>query len=368
MHPLGVGAALGDRYRLERRIATGGMATIWLGRDRKLSRPVAVKILSDVLAEDPAYVARFRREARLAAGLSHANLVQVYDFSGESERPYLVMEYVGEGTLADRIEAGRPGGVDARRLAHELLGALDCIHGAGVVHRDVKPSNVLIDRECRARLTDFGIAQTADATRITRTGEVVGTLTYMAPEVRAGSPATERSDLYSLGVLLDECRAGDIGPQVARLVERLVQADPAERPASARHALTLLETAPEPAPRAAPAAMPPSARRSRVVELNGRRVATVVAALGLAAILVAVAIGGGQSGTDRARTGEVQPRRSTTTTTTTSVVTTTSTVAPTPAAAPKPEPKSPGEKPPKPEGTQPKGEKVPPGQEKRGGD
>jgi serine/threonine-protein kinase len=336
------------------------MATVWLGRDQKLSRPVAVKILSDVLTEEPAFVARFRREARLAAGLSHPNLVKVYDFSGESERPYLVMEYVGEGTLADRTAVGRPGGVDARRLAYELLGALSCIHGAGVVHRDVKPSNVLFDREGRARLTDFGIAQPADATRITRTGQVVGTLDYMAPEVRAGSGATERSDLYSLGVLLDECRGGDTGPQVERLVERLVQADPAERPASARHALTLLETAPTAAPpTGVPSAVSPAARGSRVIELSGSRIVAVVAALALAAVLVAVAIGGGDSGKNRARTADGQPKPSKTTTTTTSVVTTTSTVPREPASAtPKPTPT-------KGEGKPPKAEKVPPGQEKK---
>jgi eukaryotic-like serine/threonine-protein kinase len=198
----GPGATLGDRYRLERRIAAGGMATVWLARDRELDRDVAVKVLSDVLAEDPSYVARFRREARVAAQVSHPNLVRMFDYAGEAERPYIVMEHVGGGTLADRIRAGTADEVDPERLAQQLLGALEAIHAAGVVHRDVKPSNVLLDAKGDAHLTDFGIAQPEDATQLTDTGQVIGTLKYMAPEVLAGEQATERSDLSALGVVL----------------------------------------------------------------------------------------------------------------------------------------------------------------------
>jgi serine/threonine-protein kinase len=136
------GALLGGRYRLERVLGTGGMATVWLARDERLGRPVAAKILSDTLAADPTYLRRFRREVRLAAGLSHPNLVTVYDFGGEGERPYLAMEYVEGGSLADRISAGTARALDPSRLARELLGALDHIHGAGIVHRDIKPGNV----------------------------------------------------------------------------------------------------------------------------------------------------------------------------------------------------------------------------------
>ena len=153
------GTLLGDRYRLQRRIAAGGMATVWLGRDEELEREVAVKVLSEVLSEDPSYLLRFRREARLAGGLTHPSLVRIFDFSGRTERPYLVMEYVDGGTLADRISDGRPNEVDPPKLARQLLGALSSIHAAGVLHRDVKPANVLIDRDGRARLTDFGIAR-----------------------------------------------------------------------------------------------------------------------------------------------------------------------------------------------------------------
>jgi len=170
----GPGAVLGDRYRLERRIATGGMATVWLARDTQLDRDVAVKVLSDVLADNPSYTARFRREARVAARLSDPNLVRIFDYSGETERPYIVMEHIPGGTLADQIAADKAGEVDPDRLARELLGALAAIHAAGVVHRDVKPSNVLLDGAGRAHLTDFGIAQPEDATQLTGTGEVIG--------------------------------------------------------------------------------------------------------------------------------------------------------------------------------------------------
>ena len=221
--PITSGTLLSDRYRLQRRIAAGGMATVWLGRDEELEREVAVKVLSEVLSEDPSYLLRFRREARLAGGLTHPSLVKIFDFSPRTERPYLVMEYVDGGTLADRIRDGRLNEVDPPKLARQLLGALNSIHAAGVLHRDVKPSNVLIDRDGRARLTDFGIARGEHATRITQTGEVIGTLKYMAPEVREGEPATERSDLYSCGVLLEECLAGDSAPEVVALVDRLSQ-------------------------------------------------------------------------------------------------------------------------------------------------
>src|SRR5436190_2469325 len=165
------GVILGARYRLERRIASGGMATVWLAYDTQLERDVAVKVLSDVLTEKRGYVARFRREARVAARLSNSNLVGMLDYSDQSERPYIVMEYVAGGTLADRIAAGEAGEVDPQRLARQLLSALAAIHAAGVVHRDVKPSNILLDDEGNAHLTGFGIAQPEDATQLTATGE-----------------------------------------------------------------------------------------------------------------------------------------------------------------------------------------------------
>jgi serine/threonine protein kinase len=373
----GPGAVLGDRYRLERRIAAGGMATVWLAHDLQLDRDIAVKILSDVLAETPSYAERFRREARVAAGLSHPNLVRMFDYSGETERPYIVMEHVAGGTLADRIAAGKADEVNPDRLARELLGALAAIHSAGVVHRDVKPSNVLLDNDGGAHLTDFGIAQPEDATQLTRTGEVIGTLKYMAPEVLAGEPATERSDLYALGVVLRECLAGRVAPQLEAMIDRLTAPGPQERPASATHALALLETYGQ---RATTATIPLGAASgssgSKVIEVNAKRVLAALAVLALAGILVAVAVaGGGSDGPPSAgapdKTAKSQPASTTSTSTSTSTTTTSSEPAPTtePSAAPPGKTEEPKEekkekkegKPPKPD----KSEKVPPGHEKK---
>jgi eukaryotic-like serine/threonine-protein kinase len=369
---IGPGAVLGDRYRLERVIATGGMATVWLARDIELDRDVAVKILSDVLAENKTYAERFRREARVAAGLSDPSLVRMFDYSGRAERPYLVMEYVAGGTLADRIAAGTATHLDAERLARELLAALATIHEAGVVHRDVKPSNVLLDHEGGTHLTDFGIAQPEDATQLTGTGEVIGTLKYMAPEVLAGQPATERSDLYALGVLLSEALAGRPMPQLEALVDRLTATNPLERPASAMQAASLLDSYED---RATTATVPigaASAPPSRVIELKARRVLAGLIALAIVGGIVAVALAGG--GSDRTPSAGAQHKTSQATTTTpnsteTTTSTTTSTPPPvtsptttTPAPAPTPGPKeAKPEKPPK----EQKPVKVPPGQAKK---
>jgi serine/threonine protein kinase len=232
------GTRLG-RYRLERLLGTGGMASVWCARDERLRRSVAIKVLSETLALDRDFVRRFNREAKIAAGLSHPNLVKVFDFEAGDERPYLVSEYVAGGTLAQRLEAG--GRPDAERLARELLSALAHIHAAGVVHRDVKPANVLLDREGRARLTDFGIAQPGDATNLTQPGQVIGTKGYMAPEVEAGDRASARSDLYSAGVVVEEVLSRSPAPGLVPLVRRLKAEDVWARPRSAQAALDELE-------------------------------------------------------------------------------------------------------------------------------
>lgn len=231
------GTRLKDRYRLQRLLGRGGMASVWLATDEVLERPVAVKLLADTIASDPEFLARFRREARVAAGLSHPNLIGVYDYSDREERPYLVMEYVSGETLSERMSGGAP--IDCERLAGELLGALAHIHAAGIVHRDVKPQNVLIAPEGDARLIDFGIALPADATALTRTGHLLGTARYIAPEVMEGEPATERSDLYSCGVLLRDC-AGSGRGRLRSLANHLAAADPDRRPDSAAAALAQL--------------------------------------------------------------------------------------------------------------------------------
>ena len=251
---IGAGAVLGDggRYRLERVLGTGGMAVVWQATDTRLQRPVAVKVLSDVLALDRDYVRRFAREARVAAGLSHPHLVRIYDFSADSPRPYLVLEFIAGGTLADRLRQPPTAGWDPWGLGAGLLGAIAYIHAAGIIHRDIKPANVLIGSDGQARLTDFGIAQPVDATRMTRTGDVIGTGRYLAPEVLAGGPANARSDLYSFGVLLRECLAPDAPEDQHRLVARLTDPDPSGRPASAAEALELMTRSRDPLADTAP--------------------------------------------------------------------------------------------------------------------
>ena len=366
------GAILGARYRLERRIASGGMATVWLAHDTQLDRDVAVKVLSDVLAEKPDYVARFRREARVAARLSNPSLVGMLDYSGAAERPYIVMEYVAGGTLAERITAGQADQVDPKHLARQLLSALAAIHAAGVVHRDVKPSNILLDDDGNARLTDFGIAQPEDATQLTATGEVIGTFKYMAPEVLAGEAATERSDLYALGVVLGETLAGVSVPQLEALADRLTAADPHERPASATQAMTLLDTYEH---RPTTATVPIGAAASsgsRVIEVNAKRILAALVALAIIGGIVAVALaGGGSDGTTSAGARDKPAPPHTATHTSTATETTTSTTsAPAPAPAPPPKPRPKPEKPPKEpkppkQPKPPKPPKEPPGQEKK---
>lgn len=243
---IAVGVSLGDegRYRLRRLVGTGGMASVWLATDSRLERNVAIKVLADVLALDAEYVSRFAREARVAAGLSHPHLVRLYDFSAHGTRPFLVMEYVAGGTLADRLRTEQARSGDPVVLAYELLDAIGYIHAAGVIHRDIKPANVLIGTDGRARLTDFGIAQPSGATRATLTGQVIGSRSYMAPELYSGGRADERSDLYALGVLLGECMTSDSASQLRALVGLLTAEDPRQRPASAREALAVLERSP----------------------------------------------------------------------------------------------------------------------------
>jgi eukaryotic-like serine/threonine-protein kinase len=305
------GSLLAGRYRLERVLGAGGMAIVWLARDERLWRPVAAKILSDTLAADPIYLRRFRREARLAAGLSHPNLVKVYDFGGEDDRPYLAMEYVDGGSLAERISAGTARGWDSSRLARELLEALDHIHSAGIVHRDVKPGNVLIAPDGTAKLTDFGIAQPEGATRLTSTGVVVGTRSYIAPEVERGEPATTRSDLYSCAMVLREAIGDPLPPDLVDLVSRLGDQDPGRRPESASRALALLAqpsasagseatTATEPlapdhtAPTIPIGARPHRPRRTRV--LIGPRTLAGVTLLASLIVLGVVLLSGGGDG------------------------------------------------------------------------
>lgn len=279
----------GGRYTLLRLLGTGGMASVWVADDAQTGREVALKLLSDSLALDPAFVARFRREARLAAGLSHPNVVAVLDHDTGADRPYLVMEYVPGGTVADRIAEGGLDRWDLRALAADLLRTLAYLHGVGVLHRDLKPANVLLGTDGRIRLTDFGVAALTESTRVTGTGELIGTQRYLAPEVLAGHPADERSDLYACGVMLAECAGPDLPDPLAGLIRRLTRVDPAQRPASAAAALGLLTpgldpTAPIPAP-PVDAALTPAVAAGLRPESNGTPSLRFVAAVTVAAVL-----------------------------------------------------------------------------------
>ncbi len=204
---------LNDRYQLVREIARGGMAVIWEARDAVLDRRVAVKILHPQFAADPEFLERFRREARAAANLAHPNIVAIYDVGQDraSGTPFIVMELVDGEDLKEVIRRSAPLPSGAiREIGAALAGALEYAHRRGVVHRDVKPHNVLIDDEGRVRLTDFGIAQALAASGLTRTGAVMGSVHYLAPELARGQPATPAVDLYGLGAVLYEMATGRV--------------------------------------------------------------------------------------------------------------------------------------------------------------
>ena len=198
------------RYAVERVLGHGGMAIVYLARDVELERPVAVKLLADNLAADEAFRERFVREAKVAARLAHPNIVGVFD-TGEDEdgRPYIVMEYVDGRTLADVLaERGRLPADEVVRIAVQACAGLERAHDAGLVHRDVKPGNLLLREDGILKIADFGIARAAETTRLTELGTVLGTASYLAPEQAAGKEVTAAADIYSLGVVLYEALTG----------------------------------------------------------------------------------------------------------------------------------------------------------------
>ncbi len=187
------------------------MAVVYRAWDRALQRPCAVKVLSDVLSQDDEFRRRFRREAEAARGLTHPHIVAVYDCGGAGSHHYIAMEYVAGGTLRNVLRRRRVvGEAEALRIASEVADALAYAHSRSVVHRDIKPHNVLLTEEGSVKVADFGIARTLDATGLTRTGGVFGSAHYLSPEQARGDPAGPRSDLYALGVLLYEMLAGRV--------------------------------------------------------------------------------------------------------------------------------------------------------------
>ncbi len=253
------GMTLGNRYTLTDRIAAGGMGDVWRATDSVLGRVVAVKVMRANAAEDATFAARFRDEARHSAGMSHQNIATVYDYGEDDGTAYLVMELVEGEPLSAMIARGPMAPSQVRSIVGQAALALAAAHSAGVVHRDVKPANILVTADGRVKLTDFGIARAVDGASHTRTGEVLGTPQYLSPEQALGRIATGASDLYALGIITQEMLTGrkpfDAGSAVAtalaqvndpppplpdsvpgdlrRIVEQSLAKDPGARPTSA---------------------------------------------------------------------------------------------------------------------------------------
>jgi serine/threonine-protein kinase len=224
------GMTLGSRYSLTDRIAAGGMGDVWRARDSVLGRDVAVKVMRPSAAEDPTFANRFRDEARHSAGMSHQNIATVYDYGEDDGTAYLVMELVEGEPLSQMIARGPMPPDQVRSIAGQAALALAAAHAAGVVHRDVKPANILVTPDGRVKLTDFGIARAADGASHTRTGEVLGTPQYLSPEQALGRGATGASDLYALGIITQEMLTGrkpfDSGSAVATALAQVNDAPP----------------------------------------------------------------------------------------------------------------------------------------------
>ncbi|MSO41330.1 MAG: serine/threonine protein kinase [Solirubrobacterales bacterium] len=206
-----IGTVLSDRYRLESKLGSGGMSTVYLAIDETLDRPVAIKVLHREMSDEADQLARFRQEARSAARLSHPNLVGVIDAGDDQGRPYIVFEYVDGETLKQRLSREGPLPIDeAVAYAIEVGRGLVAAHKRKLVHRDVKPQNVLIDSDGSAKITDFGIARSLETKGMTVTGRVLGTTDYVSPEQAMGEEVDARSDVYSLGIVLYEMLTGDV--------------------------------------------------------------------------------------------------------------------------------------------------------------
>ena len=246
-----------ERYRLDSRIATGGMGEVWRATDARLGRTVAVKLLKDEYADDPTFRTRFTSEAQHAAALHHPGVAAVYDYGGGGDtHPYLVMELVDGQPLSALIAPDRPMDPEVvRDLMAQAADAIGAAHAAGIVHRDVKPANLLVTPDRRIKITDFGIARAAEGMALTQTGQVMGTPQYLSPEQAQGGSATPASDVYSLGVVAFECLAGrrpfvgetpvatalahlrepvpdlpgDVPRDLAAVVRRAMSKDPADR-------------------------------------------------------------------------------------------------------------------------------------------
>lgn len=265
------GAVLGNRYTLGERIAVGGMGEVWEATDQVLGRIVAIKLLSPGLADQSGFAQRFREEARNTAALSHPNIAAVYDYGEDAGANWLVMELVKGEPLSQTIsEQGALSPERTISVISQAAHALQAAHDRGVIHRDVKPANILLKPDGEVKLTDFGIARATDAAPITRTGEVMGTAQYISPEQATGQPVSPKSDIYALGCVAYEMLTGrrpfdegspvatamahvttpppalptSVPPALAQVVMACLAKDPADRPESARALADTLRGAP----------------------------------------------------------------------------------------------------------------------------
>ncbi|TDN44332.1 serine/threonine-protein kinase [Curtobacterium flaccumfaciens] len=254
------GLTFGGRYQLSSRVAIGGMGEVWQATDLVIGRTVALKILKDEYLGDPGFLERFRAEARHAALVNHEGIANVFDYGEEDGSAYLVMELVPGEALSTMIEREHTLPVDkVLDIVAQTANALQAAHAVGLVHRDIKPGNLLITPDGRVKITDFGIARIADQVPLTATGQVMGTVQYLSPEQASGHPASPSTDIYSLGIVAYECLAGrrpftgesqvaiamahineqppalpgDIPEPVAALVMSCIAKKPADRPATA---------------------------------------------------------------------------------------------------------------------------------------
>jgi serine/threonine-protein kinase len=314
------GITISDRYTLADRIAVGGVGEVWRVRDTVLDRDVAVKFLKEEYAADPGFLERFRNEARHMAGFAHPGIANVFDYGEVDGTAYLVMELVPGEALSAVIARDAPLPADrALRIVGQAALALHAAHQAGVIHRDVKPGNLLLAPGDTVKVTDFGIARAVGSETVTDTGLVVGTAAYLSPEQATGRPVTPASDIYSLGVVAYECIAGrrpfvadtamgvalahatsapdalpsTVPPLVADFVLRALDKDPERRQPDAgdfgRTALALAAQLEHPGGAPAPAATPTPTAVMPVAEAlvrDPRRVRTAAVALGVALVLL----------------------------------------------------------------------------------
>jgi len=313
---------LNNRYELEQKIGEGGMARVYRGRDTRLNRHIAVKVLHSQYASDPVFLQRFHHEAQAAANLRHPNIVDIYDVGLDHDIHYIVMEYVEGSDLKALIAHSGPLPVDqAIQIAEAVAQGLSAAHRVGLVHRDIKPQNIIVGPGSQVKITDFGIAKSALSTAMTETGVTFGTADYISPEQARGQPATPRSDIYSLGVTLYEMLTGRlpftgassiavamqhvseepppprmynprIPPALEALVLRALSKDPDQRPATAQEFTRLLSgwrdageqptvmrpVAPRPVPRPAPRPVPTTTNTTNRMNLPQVRPAVVAQA------------------------------------------------------------------------------------------